>query len=244
LRQPPSVMTRCKFFAALALAIFAASISLATRGRASDHDEVCDATADYFLGAEDYPQAIETHLRVIAAHPDDALAHYHLGFAYGMLGLHRDELTEYLRAVGLGLKQWDLFLNLGRLYLENNEIHAANAAFTTATILGPGHAEAHFNLALVYEWRGALGAARNEILTSLRLDPNQPDARNMLGLIYAEQGNVVEARRIWSDLAAAEPNFAPARANLALLERIDQTPQGAVSAATSALSSTSFGDLR
>ena len=98
------IMSRCKL-TVFAIAILAASIRLATRGRASDHDEVCDATADYFLGAEDYPQAVESHLRVIAAHPDDALAHYHLGFAYGMLGSHRDELTEYLRAVGLGLKQ-------------------------------------------------------------------------------------------------------------------------------------------
>jgi Flp pilus assembly protein TadD len=233
-------MTRCKFFAALALVIFAASISRGTlaSARVSNHDEVCDATADYFLGAEDYPKAIESHLRVIAARPDDALAHYHLGFAYGMLGSHRDELFEYLQAVDLGLKKWDLFLNLGRLYLENGEIHAANSALTTATTLGPGHAETHFNLALAYERRGALGAARNEIQTSLRLDANQPDARNMLGLIYAEQGNFAEARRIWSDLAAAEPNFAPARANLALLERIGHAPHSEVSATAS------LGDLR
>lgn len=237
-------MSRRKLSTALAVAIFAALFSCGgpASARASDQNEVCDATADYFLGTEDYPQAIASHLRVIAAHPNDALAHYHLGFAYAMVGDHREELIEYLRAVGLGLKKWDLFLNLGRLYLENNEIQAANAAFTTATILGPSHAETHFNLALAYELRGALGAARQEIETSLELDADQPDARNMLGLIYAEQGNFAEARRIWSELVAAEPNFAPARANLALLERIDRAPHGQASAGISALRTAALGE--
>ena len=158
----------------------------------SNPNEVCDATADYLLGAQDYPRSIEVHVRLIAAHPDDALAHYHLGFAYGMIGRHRDELAEYLEAVGLGLKQWDLSLNLGRLYLEHGEFRAANSALTTAVILGPNHAEAHFNLALADERRGALGLAYDEIQTSLRLDAHQPDARNMLGVVCAEQGKIDE----------------------------------------------------
>ena len=228
-------MFRGKCLAVLAGVIFAAICwSAPASASASNQDQVCDATADYFLGAEDYPAAIKSHLRVIAAHPDDALAHYHLGFAYGMVGSNRDELVEYRRAVALGLKRWDLFLNLGRLYLENGDTQAAVDAFTRAVALGPDHAEAHFNLALAYERRGELGPARDEILTSLRLDPNQPDARNMLGLIFAEQGNVAEAHRVWADLAAAEPTFAPARANLAILEHAGKLPHSQISAAESA----------
>jgi Tfp pilus assembly protein PilF len=228
-------MFRGKFLAVLAVVVFATSIGRSARANASasNQDQVCDATADYFLGTEDYPQAIESHLRVIAAHPDDALAHYHLGFAYGMVGSNRAELAEYRRAVVLGLKRWDLFLNLGRRYLESGDTQAAADAFTRAVALGPSHAEAHFNLALAYERRGELGAARDEFLTSLRLDPNQPDARNMLGLTFAEQGNVAEAHRIWSDLAAAHPNFAPARTNLAILENAGKLPHSEISAAES-----------
>lgn len=237
-------MFRRKFLAALVVVIFAVFTGAAANAHASKQDEVCDATADYFLGAEDYPEAIESHLRVIGAHPDDALAHYHLGFAYGMVGSNRDELVEYRRAVALGLKKWDLFLNLGRLYLENGDTQAAADALTTAVALGPGHAEAHFNLALAYEQRGELGPARDEILTSLRLDPNQPDARNMLGLICAEQGNVAEAHRMWSDLATAEPNFAPARANLAILEHAGKLPHSEISAAESASPTASLSKSR
>jgi Flp pilus assembly protein TadD len=200
------------------------SHGLAVGASLTYRDEICDQTADFLLGAEDYPRAIEAHIRVIAGHPNDALAHYHLGFAYSMVGRHRDELAEYLEAVGLGLKKWDLFLNLGRLYLEDGEFQAANSALTTAVRLGPKHAEAHFNLALVDERRGALGLAYDEIQTSIRLDPHQPDARNMLGVICAEQGKIDEARRIWRDLAEREPDFGPAHTNLALIEHFGQLP--------------------
>src|ERR1700728_1105520 len=73
------------------------------------NDQVCDATAHYFLGAEDYREAIATHRRVIAAPPSDALAYYHLGFAFGMTGDRVDEIADYRRAAALGLRQWDLY---------------------------------------------------------------------------------------------------------------------------------------
>jgi tetratricopeptide (TPR) repeat protein len=112
-------------------------------------NEICDATADYFLGVEDYPETAKLHRLLIAAHPNDALAHYHLGFAYGMLGRHSEELAEYRQAASLGLKQWDFSLNLGLVYLEDGNSEAAIDALTTAVAaLGPDHPEGHFNLGL------------------------------------------------------------------------------------------------
>ena len=104
------------------------------------------------------------------------------------------ELREYQRAEQLGLRQWDLFLNLGLLYLENQNTSAAIAALTTATKLGPRHPEAHFNLALAYERAGLLPAARREILASLNLHPDQPDAQNTLAVIYAGDGRLQRLR--------------------------------------------------
>src|SRR6266849_8928282 len=160
-------------------------------------NEICDAKADYFLGVEDYPETAKLHRLLVAAHPNDALAHYHLGFAYGMLGRHGEELAEYRRAASLGLKQWDFFLNLGLVYLEDGNSDAAIDALRTAVALGPDHPEGHFNLGLAYERYGRLA-----------------EARNMLGVIYAEDGNYVLARQVWSDLARI--GFEPARTNLAI----------------------------
>jgi tetratricopeptide (TPR) repeat protein len=199
-------------------------------------NEICDAKADYFLGVEDYPETAKLHRLLIAVHPNDALAHYHLGFAYGMLGRHTGELEEYRQAVRLGLKQWDFFLNLGLVYLEEGNSEAAIDALTTAVALGPDHPEGHFNLGLAYEQQCMLTEARQEMLISLRIDPNQAEARNMLGVVYAEDGNYVLARQVWSDLAGI--GFEPARTNLAILDHADGSAGVGLSCGASIVRST------
>lgn len=187
---------------------------------AEAQDEICDPLADYFLGMEDYQEAIRLHLKVLEQHPDNALAHYHLGFAYGMIGKHKDELGQYREAVELGLSDWALFLNLGLLYFENGRMDAATDILELATLLGPDRSETHFNLGLAYERRGMLARAEQQLLLSLRLDPYQADALNTLGVIYAEQGNYARAREEWAELVRTKPAYQPARANLAALERL------------------------
>ena len=184
---------------------------------ASYDNEICDPLADYFLGMEDYGEAIRRHQLVIHEHPGNALAHYHLGFAYGVMGEHRRELTEYQKAVDLGLDDWQLFLNLGLLYLETGQLRNATQVLQLATLLGPDRSETHFNLALAYERNGSLPEAEQETLLSLQIDPNQPDARNTLGTIYAEEGDFSRAKEEWSELITANPDYSPARSNLLIL---------------------------
>ena len=188
----------------------------------TDAEQVCDPLADYYLGMEDYPQAIRRHEIVLKAHPNNALAYYHLGFAHGVIGDHRAELADYQKAVELGLSDWQLFLNMGLLYLDGARLDNATAVLRIATLLGPYHPETHFNLGLAYERIGAYPAAEQELLLSLRLDPHQPDARNQLGVIYAEEGNYQRAHDEWTDLADSNLNYAPARANLAILEQVER----------------------
>ena len=69
---------------------------------ARGEEQVCDVRADYALGVENYPEAIRLHAEVVRKHPDNALAHYHLGFAEGMMGNKRAEVREYQAAAALG----------------------------------------------------------------------------------------------------------------------------------------------
>src|SRR5216683_774898 len=184
---------------------------------AGPEEEICDVNADFALGLEDYPAAIALHRNVLRAHNDNALAHYHLGFAYGMTGRKTDEINEYLAAARLGLDKWDLFLNLGLAYLGENDGPKAIKTLRTAVLLGPDHPEAHFNLALAYEKVNRSHEALQEIIVSLRLAPEDPDERNTKGIICAEQGNLGCARDEWAHLVQVEPNYAPARVNLGIL---------------------------
>jgi Flp pilus assembly protein TadD len=213
---------RSSFFLIAAIAIIAVAsqspkIAHASTKSTSYDDQICDPLADYYLGMEDYSEAIRRHRVVVNDDPTNALAHYHLGFAYGVVGQHRQELAEYQKAISLGLDDWQLFLNLGLLYLETGQTRDATQVLRLAALLAPDHPETHFNLALAYERRGALAQAEQEALLSLRIDPRQPDTRNTLGAIYAEEGNYVKADRVWNELVNENPDYAPARTNLAIL---------------------------
>jgi tetratricopeptide (TPR) repeat protein len=181
--------------------------------------QICDLNADFALGHEDYPASILLHRQLLQKLPDNALAHYHLGFAYGMTGNTSEELAEYLTAARLGLKSWDLFLNLGLAYLGQQQFDGAIQAFTTAVALGPEHAEAHFNLALAYESSNRLDAALGEIEIARRLAPQDSDVTNTDAIICVETGNTIRARELWTELIQFAPDYAPARANLAILNR-------------------------
>ena len=134
-----------------------------------------------------------------------------------MTGRETDEINEYLAAVRLGLDKWDLFLNLGLVYLGQNDGPKAIKMLQTAALLGPKHPEAHFNLAIAYEKGNRLREALQEIIVSLRLAPEDPDERNTKGIICAELKNLVCARDEWAHLVQVAPNYAPARVNLAIL---------------------------
>jgi protein O-mannosyl-transferase len=180
-------------------------------------DQICDANADYALGREDYATAILLHRKLVQSDHNNALAHYHLGFAYGMTGRDSEEIKEYLTAARLGLENWDLFLNLGLAYLGQHDLARAARALERAVALGPEHPEAHFNLAIVYESEDRLARALEEIIVARRLAPEDPDIANTNALLLAETGDLVRAREIWTNLVELAPDYPPARANLSIL---------------------------
>jgi Flp pilus assembly protein TadD len=222
-----SILNRIAFAAAIVLPPLGIAYNASADG---SERQICDVSADYALGVERYSEAIRLHAEVVREHPDDALAHYHLGFAQGMTGNTTAEVTEYQRAAALGLRNWDLFLNLGLAQLENGDLDTATDNLRQAVLLGEDHPESHFNLALAYERSGLLADAEREMLVSLRLNPGQPDARNMLGVIYAEEGKTVHATIVLRELVLDVPDYEPARTNLALLSGRVAVARGETSA--------------
>jgi len=204
----------------LAATLLVLSVATASGPPAGKADRLaCDVAADIALEAQDYQSAIELHRKFLRSRNNNALAHYHLGFAYGMTGDVSKEIREYRRAISLGLKVWDLFLNLGLAYYDQHDLPSATAALGTAVLFGPEHAETHFNLAVVYERENRLPEALQEIVRALALEPTDLDAANTHAVICARMGNLVGARDIWMQLVRTAPDYAPARSNLAILNR-------------------------
>jgi tetratricopeptide (TPR) repeat protein len=195
------------------------SLAIGSRSFAgADDAQVCDVEADYSLGVEDYSETIRRHVEVVRQHPDNAIAHYHLGFAQGMAGDRTAEIREYQRAQALGLRSWDLFLNEGLAQLENGDLDAAVKSMRLAARLGGDHFEAHLELARLDERIGMLAEAEHETLASLQLSSERPEARNLLAVIYAEEGHTARAYSIWRELVQELPDFEPARINLSHLD--------------------------
>jgi len=180
-------------------------------------DEICDVNADFALGLENYPASIGLHRKFLRTHNDNALAHYHLGFAYGMTGHSTDEIVEYLTAARFGLHKWDLYLNLGLAYLGQNDGPEAIETLQTAVSFGPDHPEAHFNLAIAYERSNRLLDALQQITASLLLAPLDPDEHNTKAIICAKAGDLVCAREEWTHLVQVAPYYTPATVNLTIL---------------------------
>ena len=201
----------------IAAALLMLGLNIGTSNAAAFAEHICDITADAALGIEDYPAAIALHRSFLRSHPNNALAHYHLGFAYGMTGRSSHEISEYLKAASLGLREWDLFLNLGVAYLDQGDDPNAVEALETSVSLGPQHVEAHFNLALAYEKADRLSDAMRQIIASLQIAPADLDMRNTKAIICAESGDLRCAHDEWALLLRIAPNYAPARVNLAIL---------------------------
>jgi Flp pilus assembly protein TadD len=147
----------------MAAAVLIVSRPAFSQQPAASDEQICDVHADAALGLEDYQTAIKLHWYLLRSHPNDALAHYHLGFAYGMMGRGAEEIDEYRKAVTLGLHSWDLFLNLGLAYTARGELSDAAEALEQAILLDPERPETHFNLALVYEAEHRLSQALKEM---------------------------------------------------------------------------------
>jgi tetratricopeptide (TPR) repeat protein len=201
-------------------------LATTSAGWAASVDQVCDVAADYTLGIENYPAAIRLHLQVLAKHPDNALAHYHLGFAYGMTGDRQAEIREYATAVKDGLHDWDVFLNLGLAYLERGDTEAGIAALKNAVSQGPRHYETHFDLGIAYERAHRLNDALGELSVATSLNSEDPELRNMHAIVVAERGDLRSAREEWIYLTHTVPDYLPAYSNLAILNGLAGTPPG------------------
>jgi Flp pilus assembly protein TadD len=188
-------------------------------------EAVCDVSADYALGIEDYPEAIRLHQQLLSSHPGNALAHYHLGFAYGMTGRSEDEIREYVAAVALGMNDWDLYLNLGIAYLGQGKMGKSIESLKHGLLTGGQHYELHLDLAIAYERSNRLSEALQEISTALRMNPKDPEVHNLRATVYAELGDLRRARYEWSQLTRTAPDYVPARNNLDLLDEMcDEDP--------------------
>ena len=124
--------------------------------------------------------AILGHEKYLERSPENALALYHLGYAYGLTGNHIKEAAFYNRALALGLKNEQVYFNLGMAYGESNRPELATRAFLTGLEINPESLDNRFGLAMAYHDMGDSQKAVEEIKKILNIDPSYSPAREWL----------------------------------------------------------------
>ena len=140
----------------------------------------CDSDADEALKGHGYEKAIRLHEGFLAGHPDNGLALYHLGYAYGQVGDHLKEVLYYEKATSLGYKTANIYFNMGMAYGELDNKERAIAAFSNSLEMDPGNIDAMIYLGMLYWEIGKKQEARNQLRKVLDIDPNNSMAQKLL----------------------------------------------------------------
>jgi tetratricopeptide (TPR) repeat protein len=180
----------------------------------------CDDEADRAMHQQDYQSGILLHERLLEKDPGNALASFHLGYAYGQIGDHRKEVFYYEKAIASGFSTDRIYFNLGMAYGELSEIEKSIAAFKKALEINPESSNSHFGLALAYYQNGfADDLTEGEFLKAVDIDPTNLDARLYLNIFYVERGKIQKASHQLREILKIDPTNTRARE---LLEKIEK----------------------
>jgi len=150
----------------------------------------CDKEADEAMLRQDYEGSILLHQRFLQEKPGNGLAMYHLGFAYGQIEDHMNEVSYYEKAISLGFNRNHIFFNLGMAYGELNQTDNSIRAFEKALNNDPGNLDARLHLSMLYADMGDMQKAREQLHRILEMDPTHAQARQLLESMENGKGGV------------------------------------------------------
>jgi len=181
-----------------------------TRTRATHPLQELLDRAEKAIAEENFAVAVEALEKFIVSEPNDAFAHFHLGYAYTGLKDWQKAATAYRRAVELKPDLAAAQLNLGLILYEHESPAASIEPLRKAAELLANEARPHFLLGTALERSGKPAEAIAHYRAAASLDPRDPDTQLAIG----------RALLLTEDFAQAEAAF---RQTLAL----DQQKPGA-----------------
>jgi len=168
----------------------------------------------------DFAAALDPLQKYIAERPNDAYAHFQLGYAYAGLKRSQDALSEFSRAVALDPKMEPAYLNLGLVEMQSDPAAAAEA-FRHASELKPGESRPRFLEGFSLEHAGKLPEAIERYRAALALSPNDYEIHFALGRALLRTNDAAGAEKQFRMAIAVRGDVAAARLGLAnaLLEQ-------------------------
>lgn len=163
-------------------------------GRAFDLDHrAVDALAErarLFMAHECHVAALADFSTCCMLQPGVAQHLVGRGNANYELGEHELAVRDYEAALAIERNLPEVFLNLGCIALDNDELPRAIQHLNQAITMDGSYARAFLNRGLAHFYRGYDAGAESDLLRACELDPQDPDALFALGRLYARQNRL------------------------------------------------------
>jgi tetratricopeptide (TPR) repeat protein len=172
------------------------------------------ATAQAAMDKKDYPAAAQSYQEYLAKKPDNAVAHFELGYADMSMRRLADAKGEYEKAISLDPSLGPAYLNLG-LTLVDSDPAAAVPNLQKALELIPNQPGPKFLLGMAFEHTGKLAAAVEQYQAAEALDGADFNIRYSLARALSASGRASEAEPEFRAALTLQPDSAPARLGLA-----------------------------
>lgn len=167
------------------------------------HDLLVKAKTE--TDANNYADAQADYEKYLAKRPNDAAAHFDLGYVFTAQKEKDKAIAEYRRAVQLDPKMMDAQLNLG-ISLLSDDPKGAIGPLQNVTTLNDSFERGHFLLGVAEERSGYAAAAEKEYGVAIKLHPNDADAHDALARMYLAAGKAADAESEFREVLRLKPN--------------------------------------
>jgi tetratricopeptide (TPR) repeat protein len=186
------------------------------------------ASAQEALNNNDFDTAAQDYQDYLAKKPDDAIAHFQLGYAYTGMDKPADAKTEYEKAIELDPDMDAAYLNLGLTLLDKDPAAAIEPLQKTVE-LKPDEPRPKFLLGWAYERSGKLALAVEQYQAAEKLDDKNFDIPFALGRTLLTMNRPADAEAEFRAAIALRPDSAPAHLGLVQSLVAEKKPEAAES---------------
>lgn len=170
-----------------------------------------------------YWESIEEYLIALSLDESNFEALKGMGLSYKKIGYIRCAVESLEKAKNLSPFDKSVYNELGKCYIQLNQVDLALKRFRRAIKLDENYTDAKFNLAVAHEYADEFEMAVNIYLKVIADRPSFISAYNNLASLYMRMDNLSESIVYFKKLLQINPDFYRAYLGIAVsLDKLDQ----------------------
>ncbi len=166
---------------------------------------------------QDWKGLLDWFKKWTKSEPNDVLAWFGLGTAYGLLKRYNDAIDAYRQTIRINPKYADAWTGLGFTYGLLKRYNDAIDAYRQAIRINPKYADAWINLGVAYNDLGRYNDAIDAYRQVIRINPEQASAWFGLGTAYGLLKRYNDAIDAYRQTIRINPEYADAWFNLGVI---------------------------